>query len=47
LRPRNVGFGSDTLQARELIAFQHPDADVELIVDAYGAYAREHTQTDD
>jgi hypothetical protein len=40
--PRHVGLGFDTLTVIDRIARQHPEADVELIADAYAAYAREH-----
>jgi hypothetical protein len=40
--PGNVGLGPDTLSVINLIADQHPEADVELIADAYAAYEREH-----
>jgi hypothetical protein len=38
----NVGLGPDTSSVIDMIARQHPEADVELIADAYAAYTREH-----
>jgi hypothetical protein len=39
--PGNTGLGPDTLSVIDMIARQHPEADVELIADAYTVFARE------
>lgn len=40
--PRDAGLGSGTCDAIDLVATNHPEADVRLIADAYDAFAREH-----
>jgi hypothetical protein len=45
--PRNAGLGQDTLSVIDRIARPHPEADVELIADAYVMYAREHNPSEE
>jgi hypothetical protein len=40
------GLGPATIAAIDVIALEHPDADAELITDAYDAYEREHGHLD-
>jgi hypothetical protein len=40
------GLGAATIAAIDVIALEHPDADAELITDAYDAFEREHGHVD-
>jgi hypothetical protein len=42
LTPPCCGLGPGTLAAINVVAFEHPDAEAELIADAYDAFQREH-----
>jgi len=40
--PSACGLGPRTLAAINAVAYEHPDAEVELIAGAYDAFRREH-----
>jgi hypothetical protein len=40
--PGSAGLGPSTLAAVNAVALEHPDADAELIADAYDVFEREH-----
>ena len=40
--PAHSGLGPSTRAAIDVVAVEHPDADADLIADAYDAFDREH-----
>jgi hypothetical protein len=44
--PRDAGLGSAVCDAIDLVARDHPEADVRLIADAYDAFGREYGDVD-
>jgi hypothetical protein len=40
--PSSSGLGPSTTAAINVVAYEHPDAEAELIADAYDAFEREH-----